>query len=112
MHAGTGGCLFIIYRIHLLEIITVDFLIVPILMTGGGLLTLIIFFTGMTALAKEDNCWLLAFSILTSLNFFVLLAGVISSIRSGSGGSWNSGGMFTNEIGGCMKRVSYSVDDM
>ena len=80
--------MFIIYRIHLLEIITVDFLIVPILMTGGGLLTLVIFFTGMTALAKEDNCWLLAFSILTSLNFFVLLAGVISSIRSGSGVSW------------------------
>jgi len=78
---GTGASLMGFYRIHLLEIITVDFLIVPILMTGGGLLTLIIFFTGMTALAKEDNCWLLAFSILTSLNFFVLLAGVISSIR-------------------------------
>ena len=85
---GTGASLMGFYRIHLLEIITVDFLIVPILMTGGGLLTLIIFFTGMTAIAKEDNCWLLAFSILTSLNFLVLLAGVISSIRSGSGRSW------------------------
>ena len=69
------------YRIHMLEVIAIDFLIVPIVMTGGGILSLIIFFTGMTAIIKEDNCWLLAFSVLTTLNFFILLAGVISSIR-------------------------------
>ena len=79
--SGTGASLMGFYRIHMLEVIAIDFLIVPIVMTGGGILTLIIFFTGMTAIIKEDNCWLLAFSILTTLNFFVLLAGVISSIR-------------------------------
>ena len=69
------------YRIHMLDVIAIDFLIVPILMTGGGILTIVIFLTGMTAIIKEDTSWLITFSILTILNFFILLAGVISSIR-------------------------------
>ena len=69
------------YRIHMLDVIAIDFLIVPIIMTGGGVLTIVIFLTGMTAIIKEDTSWLITFSILTILNFFVLLTGVISSIR-------------------------------
>ena len=69
------------YRIHMLDVIAIDFLIVPIIMTGGGVLTIVIFLTGMTAIIKEDTSWLISFSILTILNFFVLLTGVISSIR-------------------------------
>ena len=69
------------YRIHMLDVIAIDFLIVPIIMTGGGVLTIVIFLTGMTAIIKEDTSWLITFSILTILNFFVLLIGVISSVR-------------------------------
>jgi len=78
---GTGASLMGFYRIHMLDVIAIDFLIVPIIMTGGGVLTIVIFLTGMTAIIKEDTSWLITFSILTILNFFVLLIGVISSVR-------------------------------
>jgi len=78
---GTGASLMGFYRIHLLDVIAIDFLIVPIIMTGSGVLTLIIFMTGMTAIAKDNASWFLVYSILTAINFFVLLAGVISSVR-------------------------------
>ena len=69
------------YRIHLLEVVTLDFLLVPIIMTGGGLYTMTISLTGMAAIVKEDSCWLVCYSVMTGLNFFILLAGVISSVR-------------------------------
>jgi len=52
---GTGASLMGFYRIHLLDVIAIDFLIVPIIMTGSGVLTLIIFMTGMTAIAKAGQ---------------------------------------------------------
>ena len=36
---------------------------------------------GMLAIVKEDSCWLMGYSIMTGFNFFILLAGVISSVR-------------------------------
>jgi len=78
---GTGASLMGFYRIHLLEVVTLDFLLVPIIMTGGGIYTMIIAITGMLAIVKEDSCWLMGYSIMTGFNFFILLAGVISSVR-------------------------------
>ena len=50
-------------------------------MTGGGILTMITALTGMVAIAKEDSCRLLAYSVMTGINFFILTAGVIASVR-------------------------------
>ena len=69
------------YRIHMLEVISIDFLLVPIIMTGGGILTMIISMVGMVAVAKEDSCRLLTYSVMTGFNFFILMAGVIASVR-------------------------------
>ena len=69
------------YRIHMLEVISIDFLLVPIIMTGGGILTMIIALTGMVAIVKEDPCRLLTYSVMTAINFFILTAGVIASVR-------------------------------
>ena len=65
----------------MLEVISIDFLLVPIIMTGGGILTMITALTGMVAIAKEDSCRLLAYSVMTGINFFILTAGVIASVR-------------------------------
>ena len=78
---GTGASLMGFYRIHMLEVISIDFLLVPIIMTGGGILTMIIALTGMVAIAKEDSCRLLTYSVMTGFNFFILTAGVIASVR-------------------------------
>ena len=78
---GTGASLMGFYRIHMLEVISIDFLLVPIIMTGGGILTMITALTGMVAIAKEDSCRLLAYSVMTGINFFILTAGVIASVR-------------------------------
>ena len=78
---GTGASLMGFYRIHMLEVISIDFLLVPIIMTGGGILTMIISMVGMVAVAKEDSCRLLTYSVMTGFNFFILMAGVIASIR-------------------------------
>ena len=69
------------YRIHMLEVISIDFLLVPIIMTGGGIFTMIIALTGMAAIAREDSCRLIIYSIMSGFNFFILMAGVIASIR-------------------------------
>ena len=78
---GTGASLMGFYRIHMLEVISIDFLLVPIIMTGGGILTMIIALMGMVAIAKEDSCRLLTYAVMTGFNFFILTAGVIASVR-------------------------------
>ena len=78
---GTGASLMGFYRIHMLEVISIDFLLVPIIMTGGGIFTMIIALTGMAAIAREDSCRLIIYSIMSGFNFFILMAGVIASVR-------------------------------
>jgi len=78
---GTGSSLMGFYRVQMLEVITVDFLIVPTVLTGGGLLTLLISLFGFMAVAREDTCWLVAYSVMVGFDFCILLAGIISSVR-------------------------------
>ncbi|XP_023344482.1 CD63 antigen [Eurytemora carolleeae] len=78
---GTGSSLMGFYRIHMLEVITLDFIIVPTVLTGGGLFTLLVSFFGFAAVAKEDSCLLTCFSVLLGVDFCILVAGIISSVR-------------------------------
>ena len=61
--------------------ITFDFLVVPLVLTVGGCLTLLVSMFGLVAVAREDPCLLLTYSTLVALNFLILLTGIISSVR-------------------------------
>jgi len=78
---GTGASLMGFYRLQMLEVITLDFLIVPLVLTIGGVLTLLISIFGLFAVAREDPCLLLAYSIFVVIDFLILLTGIISSVR-------------------------------
>jgi len=78
---GTGASLMGFYRVQMLEVITVDFIIVPTVLTGGGIFTLIVSIFGLIAVAREDTCLLLSFSLMVAVDFCILMAGIISSVR-------------------------------
>lgn len=78
---GCGGALMGFYRLHMLDVISTDFLIVPFTVTGGGLLGLTVSLLGLAALCREDSCLLFLQAILTSINILVLITGVICSVR-------------------------------
>ena len=67
------------YRLHLLEIVTVEFLIVPLLMVVGGTFAFFTAVFGFYAASKEDACLLITHAIFMSINFCILLAAIISS---------------------------------
>ena len=69
------------YRLHLLEIVTVEFLIVPLLMVVGGTFAFFTAVFGFYAASKEDACLLITHAVFMSINFCILLAAIISSIR-------------------------------
>ena len=78
---GTGASLMGFYRIQMLEVITFDFVIVPAVLTGGGILTLLVGGFGLLAIAKEDNCLTMTYAILVTVDVLILLAGIVSSVR-------------------------------
>lgn len=78
---GTGASLMGFYRLQMLEVITLDFLIVPLVLTVGGVLTLLVSVFGILAVAREDPCLLLTYSIFISIDFLIILTGIISSVR-------------------------------
>ena len=78
---GTGASLMGFYRIQMLEVITIDFVIVPTVLTGGGILTLLIAVFGLLAITREDHCLTIAYSVLVGVNVLILLGGIISSVR-------------------------------
>ena len=78
---GTGASLMGFYRIQMLEVITTDFVIVPTVLTGGGILTLLVSVLGLLAIAKEDPCLTMAYSVILTLDLLIILAGIVSSVR-------------------------------
>ena len=78
---GTGASLLGFYRIQMLEVITTDFVIVPTVLTGGGILTLLVSVLGLVAIAKEDTCLTMAYSLLLTLGVLIILGGIVSSVR-------------------------------
>ena len=69
------------YRLHLLEIVTVEFLIVPLLMVVGGTFAFFTAVFGFYAASKEDACLLITHAVFMTINFCILLAAIISSVR-------------------------------
>ena len=63
------------YRIHMLEIVSIEFMIVPIIMVVGGVFAFFTAVFGLYATAKEDSCLLITHATFMMLQFFVLIAG-------------------------------------
>ena len=78
---GVGSGLMGFYRIHLLEVISVDFLLVPLFLILGGLLTLFTALFGFYAGSREDSCLMVTYSVLMALQFLLLLGGVVASVK-------------------------------
>ena len=76
-----GAGLMGFYRIHLIEIVSIEFLILPIIMVVGGVVAFLTGTFGFYATTKEDSCLLITHSIFMALEFILILTGVISSIR-------------------------------
>lgn len=78
---GTGASLMGFYRIHLLDVITLEFIIVPLIMLIGGIFILFVSVFGFYVAFREDSCLLVAFSVLLSFEFVAMIIGIIASVR-------------------------------
>jgi CD63 antigen len=78
---GTGAALMGFYRIHMLEIITIEFLIVPLFLLIGGILALITAIFGMYTATREDSCLMITYSVFLALQFLLLIGGIVAAVR-------------------------------
>ncbi|XP_040565316.1 CD63 antigen [Lepeophtheirus salmonis] len=78
---GTGAGLMGFYRIHMLDMISVDFLIVPLVLVVGGVFTLLTSNFGFYVAVKGDPCLLITYSVFLSIQFVILIMGIVSSVR-------------------------------
>lgn len=69
------------YRIHMLEVITVEFLIVPLVLVLGGAAMFFTALFGFYVTMQENSCLMITYSILMALNFLILMTGIVSSVR-------------------------------
>ena len=69
------------YRLHLLEVVTIEFLIVPLLMVIGGVFAFFTAIFGFYTITREDSCLLITHATLMTMEFCVLIAGIIASVR-------------------------------
>ena len=69
------------YRLHMLEVITVEFLIVPLVLVLGGVTMLLTSLFGFYVTMKENSCLMITYAIMLTLNFLFLMTGIVSSIR-------------------------------
>ena len=69
------------YRLHLLEVVTIEFLIVPLLMVVGGVFAFFTAIFGFYTITREDSCLLITHATLMTMEFCVLIAGIIASVR-------------------------------
>ena len=68
---GAGASLMGFYRIQMLEVINGDYFIVPIVLTVGGVLTLIVAVCGMMAAIRDGPKLLIAYSVLLALSIII-----------------------------------------
>ncbi|XP_059084591.1 CD63 antigen-like [Tigriopus californicus] len=69
------------YKIHLLSFVSFEFYIIPLVLLGGGLFTLMVSVVGLLATSKRSPCLLVFYAFCLCLAFLVLAAGVVSSVR-------------------------------
>ena len=68
---GAGASRVGFYRIQMLEVINRDYFIVPIVLTVGGVLTLIVAVCGMMAAIRDGPKLLIAYSVLLALSIII-----------------------------------------
>ena len=78
---GTGAGLMGFYRLHTLEIISIKILEVPLLMLIGGVFAFITAIVGFYSVLQRDSCLLITHASFSTLEFLILVAGIISSVR-------------------------------
>lgn len=78
---GVGSGLMGFHRIHLLEVISIEFLIVPLVLVIGGITTLLTSVFGFYVTMKENSCLMITYAILMALEFLVLMTGIICTVR-------------------------------
>lgn len=78
---GSGAGLMGFYRLQMLEVISVDFVIVPAVLTGGGIFTLLVGLFGILAITKEDTCLTIVYALLVTVDVLLLLCGIVTSVR-------------------------------
>ncbi|QQP57552.1 Tetraspanin, partial [Caligus rogercresseyi] len=59
--------------------ISIDFLIVPLVLVVGGIFTLLTSNFGFYVAVKGDPCLLLTYAVFLSIQFFILMIGIIST---------------------------------
>eukprot|EP00095_Tigriopus_kingsejongensis_P000599 maker-scaffold95_size379157-snap-gene-2.32 protein:Tk00599 transcript:maker-scaffold95_size379157-snap-gene-2.32-mRNA-1 annotation:"cd63 antigen" len=78
---GVGSGLMGFYRIHFLDMVAVEFIIVPLIMVIGGLLTLATAVFGFYISFKEESCLMISYAFSLIVQFLLLVAAVVLSIR-------------------------------
>lgn len=78
---GTGSGLMGFYRLHMLEVVTIEFLVVPLLLVVGGVFTFLTAVFGFYVTMKEDSCLMITYAVFMALEFFLIMAGIVASVR-------------------------------
>jgi hypothetical protein len=77
----TGVALLGFYRIHMLEVINIEFLVVPLLFVIGGAFALLTSIFGFYSVNREDSCLMVAYSVMLAVHFLILIGGIVSAVR-------------------------------
>ncbi len=60
---GTGAGLMGFYRVHMLEVVSIEFLLVPLIMVVGGVATLLTALFGFYVTMREDSCLTITYAV-------------------------------------------------
>ena len=78
---GAGAALMGFYRIHMLDVISVEFMVVPILMTVSGVVALLTALLGFYVALREDSCLMVTYTVAMAVELLLLAAGIVCSVR-------------------------------
>eukprot|EP00094_Tigriopus_californicus_P004934 TCALIF_04752-PA protein Name:"Similar to CD63 CD63 antigen (Oryctolagus cuniculus)" AED:0.03 eAED:0.03 QI:0/0.66/0.5/0.75/0.66/0.5/4/759/432 len=78
---GTGSGLMGFYRIHYLDMVAVEFLLVPLLMVIGGLITMLNAIFGFYINVKETSCLMITYAVILIIQLLLLISAIVLSIR-------------------------------
>jgi len=77
---GTGAGLLGFYRIHMLEVVTPEFIIVPMVLVVGGITTLFAALFGFYVTMREDSCLMITYAVIMSIEFLVMVTGIVCTV--------------------------------
>lgn len=76
-----GAGLLGFYKIHLLRFLSVEFFILPLVLLGGGLFTLLVSIIGLVATSQRSPCLLRFYAFMLLVAFLVLLGSITCSVK-------------------------------